>query len=166
VTDGSLRVAVVADTHLPRGTRRLPPRLLEECAAADLVLHAGDVCTRDVLIELGAYAPVYAVLGNNDDADVARVAPHERVVEAGPVRIGMIHDAGPAVGREVRLVRRFPGCHVVVYGHSHVPQVAWEGGVLILNPGSALERRRQPVSTMAVLDVSGTEVIARLVDLP
>ena len=161
-----MRIAVVADTHLPRGTRRLPPLLLGECAAADLILHAGDVCTRDVLIELAAYGPVAAVLGNNDEPDLARVAPFERVVEAGALRIGMVHDAGPAAGREARLVRRFPGCHVVVYGHSHVPLLAREDGVLIVNPGSALERRRQPTCTMAVLEIAGTEVVARLVDLP
>ncbi len=67
-----MRVVVLADTHAPRRWRACPPRVAEQLRGADLILHAGDVCTASVLAELAGYAPVTAVLGNNDGADVAR----------------------------------------------------------------------------------------------
>jgi uncharacterized protein len=161
-----VRLAVISDTHLPRRTRRLPPRLIEACAAADVILHAGDLCTRDVLIELEAYGRVVAVLGNNDDAELARLLPVERVEELGGVRVGMVHDAGPANGRPARLARRFPGCSLVVYGHSHRPVIERHGAQLLLNPGSALERRSAPACTMAIAVIRDGEVAAELLELP
>ena len=108
--------------------------------------------------------PVEAVHGNVDEPAV-RALPEEHVVEAGDVRIGLVHIAGPRVGREGRLVTRFPGCDVVVYGHTHVPQVERCDGVWILNPGSPTERRRAPTRTMLELAVNGRDVRPKLVDL-
>ena len=116
-----MRIAVVSDTHLPRGRRQLPARLVQECAAADLTLHAGDLVALSVLVELQLLGPVEAVLGNCDDDDLATRLPVERIVEADGVRIAMVHDAGPSDGRARRLRDRFGGCHAVVFGHSHLP---------------------------------------------
>ena len=160
------RIAVVSDTHLPRRGRALHPRLVAECAAADLILHAGDLVAHEVLWELSTYGDVRAVLGNCDDPALARELPVERVVEVEHVRIAMLHDAGRKDGRASRLRHRFPGCRVVVFGHSHEPLVEDDGRLLLLNPGSANDRRRQPVCTMAVLHVEGSGVEARLVELP
>ena len=162
-----MRIAVVSDTHLPRGKRQLPPRLIEECAAADLILHAGDFSTLSVLVELELLGPVQAVLGNTDDADLAARLPVERVVEAGGVRIGMVHNSGPKDGRGDRLRERFPDCQAVVFGHSHLPLIEQHGDLLLLNPGSALEHRgRTPVCTMAVVEIAAGRLTATLVDLP
>jgi putative phosphoesterase len=161
-----MRIAVVSDTHLPRGRRQLPPRLVEECAAADLTLHAGDFSALSVLVELELLGPVQAVLGNCDDDELAVRLPVERVVEAAGARIGMVHDSGPADGRARRLRARFPGCAAVVFGHSHLPVIEEHGDLLLLNPGSALERRRAPVCTMAVLDIGREGLSATLIDLP
>ena len=160
-----MRIAVISDTHLPRGTRRLPARLLEECAAADAILHAGDLCTRDVLSVLEAYAPVHAVRGNNDEADLARLLAVELVVELAGVRIGMVHDAGPVAGRPARLLGRFPACAAVVFGHSHLPLLERERGMLILNPGSPTERRRAPTFTMASIVVDDHRLLAELIEV-
>jgi len=159
-------VAVIADTHMPRGARRLPEACLERLRAADAILHAGDVVAEPVLDELEALGPpVHAVHGNMDDPALRERLPATLVVEVGGARIGMTHDAGPSAGREARLAQRFPGCAAVIYGHSHIPQVARSGEVWILNPGSPTERRRAPWHTMLVLEVERGRIEPELVQL-
>jgi len=118
-----------------------------------------------VLEELRSLAPVEAVYGNMDEPALRESLPKERVVEVAGARIGVVHIPGPAAGREARLAARFPGCGAVVYGHTHIPQVARVGsaGVWILNPGSPTERRRGPVHSMLVLEVEGGEIRPELV---
>jgi putative phosphoesterase len=124
------------------------------------------VVAASVLDELRRYGPpVEAVYGNMDDPALRAALPRERVVEVERARIGMVHIAGPAAGREERLARHFPGCAAVVYGHTHVPQVERHGAVWILNPGSPTERRRAPGHTMLVLRVEGGEIEPELVAL-
>lgn len=160
-------VAVISDTHLPRGGARLPPRCVERLRAADLILHGGDLTSNAFLEELEALGPpVVAVAGNMDDAAVAARLAAERVVEVDGARVAMIHDAGPRAGREERLARRFPGCAAIVYGHTHVPQLDRHGDVWILNPGSPTQRRSAPTRSMLVLDVENGEVRPTLQRLP
>lgn len=161
-----MRIAVVSDTHLPKGSRTLPPGCVERLRAADLILHAGDLVAVWFLEELRALGPpVEAVYGNVDEPALRALLPRERVVEAGGARIGMVHVPGPRAGRERRLVARFPGCGAVVYGHTHVPQVERADGVWILNPGSPTERRTSPTRTMLELAVAGGRIAPTLVDL-
>jgi putative phosphoesterase len=145
-----VKLAIVSDTHLPRGARRLPDACLERLRAADLVLHAGDLVTLDVLDALEALGPpVHAVRGNVDGPDVAERLPAQRVVDVDGVRVGMVHDAGPAAARLERLRRRFPEADAVVFGHSHIPlHETAPDGFQIFNPGSPTDRRRQPRHTM------------------
>lgn len=156
------RVVVLSDTHIrPGGSRRLPDAVYTLLDEADVVLHAGDIVSADVLHELGGFAPTYAVLGNNDlDAALSHL-PETRVVEVEGVRIGMIHDSGPREGRAARMRRRFPDCDVVVFGHSHIP---WNEpgleGQLLFNPGSPTDKRMQPVHTAGLLDVDGETVVS------
>lgn len=159
-------VAVISDTHLPRGGRRLPDACVERLRASDLVLHAGDVVAASVFEELEALGPpVHAVHGNMDDAELRERLPETRVVDLGAFSVGMTHDPGPRSGREERLVRRFPGCAAVVYGHTHEPQLARMGDVWILNPGSPTERRRAPSHTMLMLEVSDDGIEPELIRL-
>jgi uncharacterized protein len=159
-------VAVISDTHLPRGTRRIPEACLERLRAADLILHAGDVVAESAFAELEALGPpVHAVHGNMDDAPLRERLPLRLVVEAEGLRIGMTHDPGPRAGREQRLAGRFPGCTAVVYGHTHEPQVGRAGDVWILNPGSPTERRRAPTHTMLVLEVEQGGIRPELITL-
>jgi uncharacterized protein len=163
-----VRLAIISDTHLPRGARRLPDACLERLRAADLILHAGDVATVAVLAELEALGPpVAAVHGNVDEPELRRRLPDTRVVEAGGARIGMVHDAGPAARRIERLRRGFPDADAVVFGHSHIPlHETAPDGFQIFNPGSPTDRRRQPVHTMGVAEVSRGRLRLELVDLP
>jgi putative phosphoesterase len=158
-------VAVIADTHLPRGTRAIPAACVDRLAAADLILHAGDISARAVLDEIGAHGTVAAVYGNADEPALRETLPKQLEVEVGGVRIGMVHIPGPASGREARLVARFPGCAAVVYGHTHRPQVERYEGVWILNPGSPTERRASPAHTMLMLRVDAGEFVPELVTL-
>jgi putative phosphoesterase len=159
-------VAAISDTHLPRGARRLPEACLERLRGADLILHTGDFSTVSVLEELRALGPpVQGVHGNADEPALRELLPQELVVEAGGARIGLVHIPGPAVGREERLARRFPGCDAVLYGHTHVPQVERHHGVWILNPGSPTERRRGPFHSMLLLEVAAGALSPELVRL-
>lgn len=160
---------MLSDTHLAPGSkRRLPDAVYDAVDAADAILHAGDIVTADLVHELSGFAPVHAVLGNNDDAVLAGMLPETRVDDFAGVRIGMIHDSGAREGRPARMRRRFPDCDVVVYGHSHIP-VCTSGadGQLLFNPGSPTDKRMQPVATYGVLDVDGGRVVsAEIVPLP
>jgi uncharacterized protein len=148
-------IAVISDTHLPRGDRALPAACVERLRGADLILHAGDFVTAEVLADLRALGPpVQAVHGNVDDEQVRRLLPSARLVEAGGARIAITHDAGPAAGRLERLRARFADADAVVFGHSHVPlHERDDNGFQIFNPGSPTDRRRQPVHTMGLARV-------------
>jgi putative phosphoesterase len=151
--------AVIADTHMPRGSRRLPAICVERLRVADLILHAGDFVAWEVLADIeGLGPPVAAVHGNVDDPVVREALPAERVVEGADVRVGLVHDAGPARGRLERLRRRFPDVDAVVFGHSHLPLRERAGDFQIFNPGSPTERRRAPRRTMGTARVHGKTI--------
>jgi putative phosphoesterase len=155
-----MRIAVLSDTHAPRRWKRCPPAVARRLERADLILHAGDVCRADVLEELAAFAPVQAVLGNNDTADVAEWgAPPTLQLDLDGLQVGMVHDAGPATGRLGRMRRRFPAARLVVFGHSHIPLDLAEDGLRIFNPGSPTDRRRQPHGTVGLLRVDAGELV-------
>ena len=159
-------IAIISDTHMPRGARRLPGAFVERIAAADLLLHAGDFATVEVLRELEAIGPpVVGVHGNVDTAELGRLLPAERVVEAGEARIVMLHDAGPAARRLERMQARFGArAGAVVFGHSHLPlHERAPDGFQIFNPGSPTERRRAPDHTMGLARVRGTSVEFELI---
>jgi uncharacterized protein len=161
-----MRVAVLADTHAPLRWRSCPPEVARNLEGVDLILHAGDVCRAWVLEELRGFAPVRAVLGNNDTRDVADWgAPETLTLDLDGLRVGMVHDAGPASGRARRMRGRFPRSDLVVFGHSHVPlDLAGGEGPRLLNPGSPTDRRRQPRGTMALLRAeAGALAQARIV---
>jgi uncharacterized protein len=161
-------IAVISDTHLPRGTRRLPDACVERIAGAELLLHAGDFSTVEVLRELEAIGPpVVGVHGNVDSADLRRLLPEERIVDAEGVRIAMVHDAGPRARRLERMRRRFGDrADVVVFGHSHMPlHEQAPDGFQILNPGSPTERRRAPAHTMGLIHVGAASADCELIQL-
>jgi putative phosphoesterase len=137
----------------------------EHLRGADLILHAGDVCTAAVLDELCEYAPVHAVLGNNDGQDVAHWgAPDTLELDLAGLPVAMVHDSGQAAGRIGRMRRRFPAARLVVFGHSHIPLDQAGDGLRIFNPGSPTDRRRQPHGTLGLLEIEdGDLVSARII---
>jgi uncharacterized protein len=154
-----MQIAIISDTHLPRGLRRIPDACVERLAAADLVIHAGDFTRISVLRELESYCELIAVHGNVDEYEVCTALPETTQVQAGGVSIAVIHDAGPAHRRLERLRRRFPDADAVVFGHSHEPlHERAPDGFQIFNPGSPTERRRAPHHTMGVATVEDGEL--------
>jgi putative phosphoesterase len=162
----TITVALIADTHLPRGARRLPEACVKRIRAADLVIHAGDFSAAASHGEIAAMSrELVAVHGNVDDAELRRRLPQQAEVQVAGARIGVVHDAGPARGRVARLRRLFPDADAVVFGHSHMPLLERDGEFQIFNPGSPTERRRAPVHTMGIARVRGKRVQFRHVDL-
>jgi putative phosphoesterase len=153
-------LAVIADTHMPRGPRRIPEACLERLEAAEAILHAGDFLELEVLEAIQALGPpVYAVRGNGDSSQLQARLPLMRTVKAGGATIGMVHDAGPATGRLNRMRRRFPDADAVVFGHSHIPlHETSDDGFQIFNPGSPTERRRQPHHTMGTATIKDGKI--------
>jgi putative phosphoesterase len=156
-------LAVISDTHMPRGNRRLPVDHLRD---KDVILHAGDLMEREVLEELQRLGPpVYAVRGNVDSSWLQARLPLMRTLEFEGVKLGMIHEAGPRQGRLERMRRRFPGTQAVIFGHSHIPLHEEHAGFQIFNPGSPTERRRQPQHTMGIATVEEGRIFFDLIAL-
>jgi len=150
--DNEALIAILADTHMPKGRRALPQRCLELVGAAEATIHAGDFSTASVLEGLRRHCPVvHAVHGNVDEPALREALPETLEVALGACRVGLIHDAGPAKGRQERLRRRFPGVEAVIFGHSHMPLHEAAAGFQIFNPGSPTERRRAPRPSMGIL---------------
>ena len=158
--------AIIADTHMPRGPRRLPEACVRRIQAADLLIHAGDFSSLAAYEEFADIGPeLVAVHGNVDEPALRERLPERRVVELGGLEIGLIHDAGPARGRLARMRRAFPGAAAVIFGHSHIPLHEREAGFEIFNPGSPTERRRAPRHTMGIAKLSRGRLALRLVSL-
>ena len=151
---------VLADTHIPRRAHALPEALTPQLERADLILHAGDLLEPSVLDELSVHAPVRAVMGNVDLPEVD--LPETLEFDFGGAKIAMIHDSGRREGRRGRLGRRFPEARAIIFGHSHVPFLEDEDGLLLLNPGSPTDRRRQPRHTFALLRAEKGNVRAEI----
>jgi putative phosphoesterase len=161
-----LLVAIIADTHLPRGARRIPASCLRRLQAADLIVHAGDLTTAAVLEELRGYGEVAAVHGNVDEDGLRRALPAQLELDLGGWRVGVVHDAGRRLARLERLRRRFPEADAVIFGHSHIPlHETGADGFQILNPGSPTDRRRAPHHTMGMATVGRSRLSFELIGL-
>jgi putative phosphoesterase len=159
-------IAIVADTHLPRGRRRLGEACVAQLRRAELILHAGDLVAQSALDELSSLGPpVVAVHGNVDEPALVARLPALLEIEVDGVRLAMTHDAGPARGRLARLRKRFPNADAVVFGHSHIPLHEVADGFQIFNPGSPTDRRRQPQHTMGLARIERGAVSFELVAL-
>jgi putative phosphoesterase len=169
-SEAGVRVVVMADTHV-RSTGELVPLLpaamYPQLRRADVILHAGDVVTAELLTELETFAPIHAVLGNNDHDLVDRL-PETVEIELEGVPVAMIHDSGARDGREARMQRRFPDARLVVYAHSHLPEDRIGiGRQRLFNPGSPTQRRRAPERTYGVVMLARGRITAhRVVAIP
>jgi uncharacterized protein len=153
--EGAHVLGVISDTH---GLMRL--EAIEALDGVDMIIHAGDIGTPDVLEALHAIAPMVAVRGNNDKGEWARGLPETEVVEVGNVVLYVLHDV-KALGLDPVAA----GFHAVISGHSHRPDMAKRQGVLFLNPGSAGPRRFKLPVSVARLIIRGDTVDAQLIEL-
>jgi uncharacterized protein len=151
-----VRLLLIADTHVPRRARDLPAQVWDEVANADVVIHAGDWVTPDLLDELEARAGrLIACWGNNDGSVLRERLPERADVTLAGVRFTVVHETGASGGRDARMSRLYPDSDVLVFGHSHIPwDTTTDTGLRLLNPGSPTDRRRQPFCTYMTAGVN------------
>ena len=149
------RLLLLADTHLPKRARDLPAEVWEQVAAADLVVHAGDWVDLPTLERLEAASrALLACWGNNDGPELRSRLPEVGRLEIEGLRVGVVHETGPAGGRERRMDEAYPDLDLLVFGHSHIPwDTTTPSGLRLLNPGSPTDRRRQPFCTYLTVDL-------------
>jgi hypothetical protein len=157
-----MRLLMLADTHVPKRARDLPAVLWAAVDTADVVIHAGDWVEEPLLDALTARAArLVGVYGNNDGPRLRARLPEVARVDLAGLRVAVVHETGPAGGRERRCADRFPGTDLLVFGHSHIP---WDtrapDGPRLLNPGSPTDRRRQPHATYLTASVVGGDLTA------
>jgi putative phosphoesterase len=151
-----VKLVLMADTHVPKRARDLPGQLWQAVDKADVVVHAGDwVCVELLDALLDRVDRVIGVVGNNDGPALSARLPEIATAQLDGVRLAVIHDTGPASGRDARCAARFPETDVLVFGHSHIP---WDTvaptGLRLLNPGSPTDRRRQPTCSWMTAEIS------------
>ncbi|WP_043536624.1 metallophosphoesterase family protein [Saccharomonospora cyanea] len=155
-----MRALVISDTHVPQRARELPEQVWREIENADVVVHAGDWVSESLFDRLDEAARrLVAVYGNNDGPALRRRLPEVARVDLDGLRMAVVHETGPAKGREKRCDAWFPDTDVLVFGHSHIP---WDsvtpGGLRLLNPGSPTDRRRQPACTYLTVTVESSRL--------
>ena len=160
------RIGVLSDTHLPTRARRVPEAALRHFEQVELILHAGDLSTLAALDQLEAYAPVIAVQGNVESPEVVARLPISREIVVGGCAIGLVHILGERAQHRRNARFTFPTARVVVFGHSHIPYSDDADGLLLLNPGSATDRRTQPHCTIALLTITDGQPSAEIIPLP
>lgn len=159
------RIGVLSDTHIPKRAARVPEAALRHFEDVELILHAGDLSSLAVLDQLSAYAPVEAVQGNVELPEVTATLPIKRELVVGGCAIGLVHILGDRAHYARNARREFPDARVVVFGHSHIPYIEDMDGLLLLNPGSVTDRRRQPHCAIALLTIEDGQPRAEIIAL-
>jgi putative phosphoesterase len=157
------RVGVLSDTHVSQRGARLHDTVLRHFEDVELILHAGDLSTLAVLNQLSAYAPVEAVQGNVEQQEVVMALPIKRTLVVGGCEIGLVHILGERKDYRRNARYEFPAARVVIFGHTHIPLLEDADGLLLLNPGSAMDRRQQPHCTIAVVTITDGEPYAEII---
>ena len=155
------RLLLLADTHLPVRAKRLGPQVWAAVDTSDIVVHAGDWVSIDLLDQLESRAArLIGVWGNNDAGDLRTRLPEVARATIDGVRVAVVHETGSAAGREARCDAEYPDTDLLVFGHSHIP---WDSttpsGLRLLNPGSPTDRRRQPVCTMMTVTLDAGRIV-------
>lgn len=160
------RIGILSDTHVPSRAHHVPDAVLRHFEDVELIVHAGDLSTLGVLDQLAAYAPVEAVRGNIELPEVVAALPIKRELVVGGCAIGIVHILGERKHYTRTARREFPSARVVIFGHSHIPFVEDVDGLLLLNPGSATDRRMQPHCSIAVLTIEDGQPRVEIIALP
>ncbi|GGG05840.1 metallophosphoesterase family protein [Paenibacillus aceti] len=160
-----MRIGIVSDTHMPKGASALPPVLVSHFRGVDLIIHLGDWTDMDVYRQLSALAPVEGVAGNNDPREIVQQFGYHKIIQLGSHRVGLTHGFLPA-GRgtaQEKAMRIFEGrsLDAILFGHSHKPLLKKEKGLLLFNPGSPTDKRREPKYSFGLLQISGETLKAK-----
>ena len=151
----AMKIVVISDTHMPKKAKQLPNRLLIDLENCDYIIHAGDWQTVDLYDELKQYAPVIGVTGNVDGPDLQRLLKTKEIFKAGDLHIGIVHGHGTGKTTEKRAMESFADEKVdcIIYGHSHIPVLKETDGVVVFNPGSPTDKRRQQEFSYGILTI-------------
>jgi putative phosphoesterase len=144
-----MKLLLISDTHLPVRAKKLPEQVWAAVDDADVVIHAGDWVSVELLDELTERADrLIGCWGNNDGPELRQRLPEVARETLDGLRVAVVHETGAKQGRELRCEKAFPDVDLLVFGHSHIP---WDTtsprGLRLLNPGSPTDRRRQPYRT-------------------
>ncbi len=151
-----MKIVVVSDTHIPKRAKKLPQQILPDLQNSELIIHAGDWQTIEVYHELAQFCEVKGVSGNVDSDEVKALFPEKIVLEIHGHKIGVVHGHGQRLTTEKRALAAFKGENVncIIFGHSHIPLLKNVGDILLFNPGSATDKRRQKQYSYGVLTIS------------
>lgn len=153
-------IGVISDTHLRNAP--VPDIVMESIGKVDIILHAGDILDLAVLDQLSEIGTTYAVRGNMDSAEVAGILPEKRLIEAEGFNIGLIHGSGSPGGMIERVGMEFGDVDCIVFGHTHVPLIRSESGILFFNPGSPTDRLFTDKNSIGFLEITD-RIVPRLV---
>lgn len=153
----TMKVIVIADTHIPKRAKTLPEILINELSSVDLIIHAGDWQTIDVYKELKKYANVVGVFGNVDGPDIKEAFSEKIILDIDQFKIGVVHGHGKGKTTEKRALAHFEGEELdcIIYGHSHIPSIKTVGKTMLFNPGSPTDKRRQPKYSFGLITTNG-----------
>ncbi len=157
-----MKIGVISDTHVPALAGSLPRAVFEIFKGVDLILHAGDIVELSVLDQLGTIAPVEAVAGNMDDAEVQQRLAQKKLLPLGKFSVGLIHGKYRLDTQKAMIRQEFDKVDLIVYGHSHTPFWGKIDGVYFLNPGSPTDTRHAPYNSVAILEL-GDEPKAEII---
>jgi uncharacterized protein len=157
----AMKIVVISDTHMPKKAKQLPERLLNDLEDCDFIIHAGDWQTMELYNELKQYGPIIGVNGNVDGPELKSLLKTKEILRAGNFHIGIVHGHGTGKTTEKRAIETFKDDEVncIVYGHSHIPVLKEINGIIVFNPGSPTDKRRQQEFSYGILTV-GEEIRA------
>lgn len=151
-----MRVIVLSDTHIPKRAKELPSELIRELKQADMIIHAGDWQTIEVLDMLKPYGPIEGVHGNVDSELIKQQFPEKKLLEIGGFKIGIVHGHGQKQTTEKRALAAFAeeSLDMLIFGHSHIPVKKQIDEMWVFNPGSPTDKRRQPFFSFGILELT------------
>ncbi|SEN59383.1 hypothetical protein SAMN05192533_115130 [Mesobacillus persicus] len=151
-----MKIVVVSDTHIPKRAKQFPQTLIHDLEYADLIIHAGDWQTLEVFHDLCQYGRVVGVTGNVDSPELGKRLNSREIVQAEGMRIGVVHGHGTGKTTEKRAMSAFVGDRVdcIIFGHSHIPVLKNNSGIVLFNPGSATDKRRQKQYSHGIITIN------------
>lgn len=150
-----MKIVVLSDTHMPSKAKNLPKILIQEMETADALIHCGDWQTVELYQELRQYGRLTGVTGNVDSPELKKLLNPKEIIKAGEFKIGIVHGHGTGRTTEKRAMEAFQTDHVdcILYGHSHIPVKNEANGLLLFNPGSPTDKRRQKEFSYGILTI-------------
>lgn len=160
-----MRILVLSDTHIPRAAHDMPQEIYDEINNVDMILHAGDFVEKELLNKLKALRETRAVYGNMDAADLRHILNEKEVVEAGKIRIGLIHGYGAPKDLKDNVRREFTNVDAIVFGHSHHAVNMVQDGVLLFNPGSPTDKIFAAENSYGILEITDKKIEGKIINV-